>query len=229
MNFGSPFLDFCTRFNIMRLFLFWIYVYILLTPLGAQTTGGSPYLFADFQNCLIVYKDGRQFTAPVNFDLVKRHYVFKDPEQQVKEFVDPELIAVLRIGPRSFVIDGSSAVEVMQAEPEFRVIYTGDTRQAPKDISYGGTTQTASVDSYSGLSANGLSSGQLLDNKVVRGVQKTYEVRIGKRMKRFYHAKSLVKALPKAKRAAMEQRLEQQPLDFDNPNEVFRFCQEFVF
>ena len=33
----------------------------------------------------IEYKDGRQNTAPVNYDLIKKHYVFKDPEQQEKQ------------------------------------------------------------------------------------------------------------------------------------------------
>lgn len=68
-----------------------------------NTKDNSSYLFDEFQDCLIVYKDGRQFTAPVNYDLIKKHYVFKDPEQQEKEFSDPELIAVLRIGNRSFL------------------------------------------------------------------------------------------------------------------------------
>lgn len=144
----------------MRLILCWLGIWIFCVGLFAQNTkDNSSYLFDEFQDCLIVYKDGRQFTAPVNYDLIKKHYVFKDPEQQEKEFSDPELIAVLRIGNRSFLIGKQEAVEVIQAQPKFNVIYTGDTRRAPKKISYGGTTQTASVDNYSGLTGTGLSGG----------------------------------------------------------------------
>lgn len=140
----------------MRLILCWLGIWIFCVGLFAQNTkDNSSYLFDEFQDCLIVYKDGRQFTAPVNYDLIKKHYVFKDPEQQEKEFSDPELIAVLRIGNRSFLIGKQEAIEVIQAQPKFNVIYTGDTRRAPKKISYGGTTQTASVDNYSGLQVQG--------------------------------------------------------------------------
>lgn len=79
----------------MRLILCWLGIWIFCVGLFAQNTkDNSSYLFDEFQDCLIVYKDGRQFTAPVNYDLIKKHYVFKDPEQQEKEFSDPELIAV---------------------------------------------------------------------------------------------------------------------------------------
>lgn len=100
----------------MRLILCWLGIWIFCVGLFAQNTkDNSSYLFDEFQDCLIVYKDGRQFTAPVNYDLIKKHYVFKDPEQQEKEFSDPELIAVLRIGNRSFLIGKQEAIEVIQA------------------------------------------------------------------------------------------------------------------
>ena len=89
-----------------------------------------------------------------------------------KEFSDPELIAVLRIGNRSFLIGKQEAIEVIQAQPKFNVIYTGDTRRAPKKISYGGTTQTASVDNYSGLTGTGLSGGIQDAQRIVTGINK---------------------------------------------------------
>ena len=64
----------------MRLILCWLGIWIFCVGLFAQNTkDNSSYLFDEFQDCLIVYKDGRQFTAPVNYDLIKKHYVFKDP------------------------------------------------------------------------------------------------------------------------------------------------------
>ena len=181
----------------MKLILCWLGIWIFCVGLFAQNTkDNSSYLFDEFQDCLIVYKDGRQFTAPVNYDLIKKHYVFKDPEQQEKEFSDPELIAVLRIGNRSFLIGKQEAIEVIQAQPKFNVIYTGDTRRAPKKISYGGTTQTASVDNYSGLTGTGLSGG-IQDAQRITGINKMYEVSVGKKTKRFYNKKSFFKAFLK--------------------------------
>ncbi len=113
-----------------------------------------------------------------------------------KEFSDPELIAVLRIGNRSFLIGKQEAVEVIQAQPKFNVIYTGDTRRAPKKISYGGTTQTASVDNCR-INDIGLSGGIQDAQRIVTGINKTYEVGVGKKTKRFYNKKSFLKLFPK--------------------------------
>ena len=55
----------------MRLILCWLGIWIFCVGLFAQNTkDNSSYLFDEFQDCLIVYKDGRQFTAPVNYDLI---------------------------------------------------------------------------------------------------------------------------------------------------------------
>lgn len=52
----------------MRLILCWLGIWIFCVGLFAQNTkDNSSYLFDEFQDCLIVYKDGRQFTAPVNY------------------------------------------------------------------------------------------------------------------------------------------------------------------
>jgi hypothetical protein len=190
-----------------------------------NTKDNSSYLFDEFQDCLIVYKDGRQFTAPVNYDLIKKHYVFKDPEQQEKEFSDPELIAVLRIGNRSFLIGKQEAVEVIQAQSKFNVIYTGDTRRAPKKISYGGTTQTASVDNYSGLTGTGLSGGIQDAQRIVTGINKTYEVGVGKKTKRFYNKKSFLKLFPKKQQVRWNRYIEENKIDFGSVDQVFKLFQ----
>lgn len=207
----------------MKLILCWLGMWICCISLLAQDSGyNTPYLFDKFQDCLIIYKDGRRFTAPVNYDLIQKHYVFIDTGQQEKEFSDPDLIAVLRIGNRSFLTDKQSAIEVIQADPKFNVIYTGDTRKAPKKTSYGGTTQTASVDTYSGLAGKGLISGIQSDNRIVTGINKTYEIKIGKKTKRFYNKKSFLKLFPKDKQYELDKYIEKNQIDFNSVNQVFQ-------
>ena len=84
-------------------------VLLLLTALSgrldAQVNPVSQFLFDDYQETLILYKDGRQFTAPVNFDLLEGHYLFIDAkDKQPKQFANPEMIALLRVGSRSFLL-----------------------------------------------------------------------------------------------------------------------------
>lgn len=197
----------------------WIYCFILFAQ---DNRHYSPYLFDKFQDCLIVYKDGRQFTAPVNYHLVQKHFLFIDSEQKEKAFSDPELIAVLRIGNRSFIPDGQVAIEVIQVDPKFNVIYTGDTRKAPKKTSYGGTTQTASVDTYSGLVGKGLISGIQDDNRIVTGINKTFEVKIGKKTRRFYNKKSFLKLFPNSKQEKLDNYIEKNQIDFNSVDQVLK-------
>ncbi|WP_455672516.1 hypothetical protein [Phocaeicola sp.] len=207
----------------MKQILCWLSMWICCFGLLAQETEHySPYLFDKFQDCLIVYKDGRQFTAPVNYHLIQKHFVFIDPEQKEKEFSNLDLIAVLRIGNRSFLPNRQSATEVIQVDPKFNVTYTGDIRKAPKKLSYGGTTQTASVDTYSGLAGKGLISGIQDNDRIIIGINKTYEVKIGKKTKRFYNKKSFLKLFPKVKQNKLNKYIEENQIDFSVVDKVLK-------
>ena len=185
----------------------------------AQTPDASPFLFNDYQNALIFYKDGRQFQAPVNFNLLEGHYLFIDAkDKEAKQFSNPELIALLRIGERRFLIGNKETIEIIQTEPLFQIRYSGNIRKAPKQITYGGTTQTASVDNYSRMIGNNLNT--LNNGQIVTGVNKTYEVKIGKKTKRFFSKSSFLKAVPKQQRPDMESYLMKNEVDFENVQQV---------
>ena len=195
-----------------------------------QTPAVSHFLFEDFQNALIFYKDGRQFQAPVNFNLLEGHYLFIDAkDKETKQFSNPELIALLRIGERRFLIGNKETVEIIQTEPLFQVRYSGNLRQAPKKITYGGTTQTAPVDNYSRMIGNNLNS--ISNDQIVTGVNKTYEVKIGKKTKRFFSKSSFLKAVPKQQRPDMEAYFEQHEVDFGDVQQVlnlYRYLTEEI-
>lgn len=196
----------------------------------SQTSAVSHFLFEDYQNALIFYKDGRQFQAPVNFNLLEGHYLFIDAkDKETKQFSNPELIALLRIGERRFLVGNKEAIEIIQTEPLFQVRYSGNLRKAPKLITYGGTTQTAPVDNYSRMIGNNLNT--ISNNQIVIGVNKTYEVKIGKKTKRFFSKNSFLKAVPKLQRPEMEAYLEQHEVDFGNVQQVlelYRYLTEMI-
>ena len=195
----------------------------------SQDAVSSSFLFEDYQNALIFYKDGRQFQAPVNFNLLAGHFLFIDAkDKEAKQFSSPELIALLRIGERCFLIGNKETIEVIQTEPLFQVRYSGNVRQAPKKLTYGGTTQTASVDSYSGMIGSGLISGRPTNNQIVTGINKTYEVKIGKKTKRFFSKNSFLKTVPKPQRPDMEAYLEQHEVDFGNVQQVLELYKQLI-
>ena len=198
-------------------------IFILSNHVIGQNERHSQFLFDDYQEALILYKDGRQFTAPVNFDLLNGHYLFIDAkDKQPKQFANPEMIALIRIGSRSFLLEHNATTEVLQAEPLFQVTYSGNLRPAPKNLTYGGTTQTAAVDAYVGYSGSTtLGSQQRSMNKIVAGIDKRYGIKIGKKTKRFYNQNSFLKAFPKQQRAKVEEYLSKKDIDFNDVQQVF--------
>lgn len=205
-----------------------IFIILLLVAFPSIITGQekatSDFLFPDYQNALILYKDGQRFQAPVNFDLRAGHFLFIDAkDKEAKQFAYPEKIAFLQISSRNFLLSEGEAIELLQAKPLFQVAYSGNLRQAPKNLTYGGTTQTAAVDSYSGYSGSGvLSSQKNASNKVVVGINKRYKAKIGKKTKWFNNTKTFLKLLPEQQREEIKEYIETHKIDFDNVEQVFK-------
>ena len=201
------------------LIVLFVYLYGMVFSVYSQTTNDSSFLFEEYQNALIFYKDGRQFQAPVNFNLLEGHYLFIDAkDKEAKRFSNPEMIALLRIGERCFLLGNKETIEVIQTEPLFQVRYSGNLRQAPKNLTYGGTTQTASVDNYSRMIGNNLNG--INNNQIVTGINKTYEVKVGKKTKRFFSKGSFLKAVPKQYRSQLETYLAEHEVDFAEVEQV---------
>ena len=201
------------------LIILFIYLYGITISIWSQTNNLSHSLFEDYKNALIFYKDGRQFQASVNFNLLEGHYLFIDAkDKEAKQFSNPELIALLRIGERRFLIGNKETIEIIQTEPLFQVRYSGNLRKAPKKITYGGTTQTAAVDNYSRMVGNNLNA--LNNDQIVTGVNKTYEMKVGKKTKRFFSKNSFLKAVPKQLRPDMESYLMKNEVDFEDVQQV---------
>ena len=206
-----------------RLLAVLLFLTVMFGKLDAQVNPVYQFLFDDYQETLILYKDGRQFTAPVNFDLLEGHFLFIDAkDKQPKQFANPEMIALLRMGSRCFLLGEGEAVEVLQAESLFQVAYSGNLRQAPKSISYGGSTQTAAVDTYAGYSGGGaLGSKQQSRHKMVVGINKNYKCEIGSKTRHFYDQKTFLKAFPKERRMQVEEYISQHEIDFGNVQQVY--------
>ncbi len=194
------------------------------TYASAQTESSAPrYLFEEFQDGTVFYSDGRQFVVPLNFNLVTGQYVFIDPSDQLeKEFSEPGLVVALHFGERIFLPSAGKAIEIIQAEPKFHVHYSAQKRKAPDKITYGGTTETASIASYSGIPGQGVISRAQAKSSVVTRVDKTYEVKVGKRSRSFYNQRSFLKAFPKAMRSSLESYIQEQEIDFDSVDEVLQ-------
>ena len=57
-------------------------------------------------------------------------------------------------------------------------------------------------------------------NQIVKGVNKTYEMKVGKKTKRFFSKSSFIKAVPKQLRPDMESYLMKNEVDFEDVQQV---------
>ena len=210
--------------------VFFILVGLSFTNVIAQpSTSDKNYLFEEFQDGYVNYKDGRKFFVPLNYDLNEEQFVFVDKADGLKkEFSDPHLIATIQINERIFLLSQRKAKEIIQASPAFYVEYRGLTRTAPSAVTYDGSTQTASVDTYTSISATNITSGVKQHNRIIDDVYKVYEIEVGKKMKSFYNKRSFLKAFPKKFHDRLNKYIEEERVDFNSIDQVFQLYEYAV-
>lgn len=202
------------------IFLFASFAYLLSSTFAQSTEELSGFLFNQFKEGVVYYRDGRQFGVPLNYNLITRQFVFidKKDDNQKKEFSEVNMIVAIEVEGRSFLSPVEGATEIIQAEPPFYVSYEGSIRRE-KTVAYGGKTQTASVDSYSQTLGVGRGGSAEDIQKSVASVNKEYQIKIGKKNKRFSTEKQFLKLFPEQKKT-LTHYLEEKQVDFDNITQV---------
>ncbi len=199
--------------------------FLSLTTVWSQQT--RMQLFEQFKDALVIGNNGNRYMASVNFDYAIGEFVFIDKSNRdlVKQFADPAKIRHIKIGERFFLPTAysGSPTEIISVEPHFHIHHRGIFKNAPKPLTYGGSTQTASVDSYTGnFRGSGLVSAQKLNNKTLERTENEYEVKIGKRTRSFSDRKSFLKLFPKSQRTELETYIDKQKIDFLSPEQAFQ-------
>lgn len=179
------------------------------------------YLFPDFTSSYIYYKDGKVFQVPTNYDLFKNEFIFIDKDNEKKEFTDPGMIVSIKAGNRTFrLISGNEAAEVIQNDPIILIQYIGEKR-IKKNLSMGGKTETASVDSYSNLYSYGIEDNT--NNIELANIRYQFYLDINKRLKRFSTEKQFLKLFPKQKEQ-LKKYMKENQVDFNSIDQVVKLC-----
>lgn len=187
------------------------------------------YLFPEFQDGQILYKDGRSYNAKVNFSLVSNRFVFIDASDNntIKEFGEPEKVGIVKTGDRIFMIGNKGeASEVMQQEnPRVLVEYKGKLVDRGKKSAYGGRSQTSSIDSFSSFQSGGLRYQLEGDDRwIIKGIEKKYQVAYKGKLKSFLSFKQFLKIYPKKHTAALEAFIKDKKIDIDSVEQVIDLC-----
>lgn len=130
------------------------------------------------------------------------------------------MIVSIKVGERIFVlVDRDEAAEVIQANPRILVQYLGQKR-IKKDLTFGGKTETASVDSYSNMVYG---SGDNEKNAVLAKIVCRFYIEKNKRLKRFSTEKQFLKIFPKHKEL-LKQYIDDHKVTFETVSEVKNLC-----
>ncbi len=180
------------------------------------------YLFPEFTDSYIYYKDGKVFQVPTNYDLFKNKFFFIDKDDEKKEFADPDMIVSIKVGDRTFrQLSNEDVAEVIQAEPLILVQYLGETR-IKKELSMGGRTETASVDSYSNTYTYGVGD----DTRNIELIKTEYQFYVEhKRLKRFSTEKQFLKIFSKQKEE-LKKYIDKNKVDFSSIEQVVKLCNQ---
>lgn len=192
------------------------------TRLFAQTEK-SPFLFDDFKTAIIYYKDGRQFSVPLNYNLVTNQFLFidKNDDNLEKEFTDPEMIVSIEIGKRFFLSPTEGATEIIQSVPQFYVQYQGVSKQKGTAVGYGGKTETASTSNYTNLRSGSIIGGAQATDRTLSGIDKSYKIKVGKKEKQFSYKKQFLK-LYSTQKEVLNKYIEDNKISFDSIEQVLQ-------
>ncbi len=145
---------------------------------NAQENKSGNYLFEQFQSAKVIYKDGKVYQVDLNYDFMNGNFVFMDEHDnnEIKLFAAPLNIAAIQVEDRIFLATKNGATEVIQNNPPIHVQYKGKVRLQDKRVGYGGTSATASVQSYSGFISGGRWHQLEGEGSILAGISKKFTI-----------------------------------------------------
>lgn len=188
------------RLVMKRILLFCLICIVHTTGLVAQIDS-TQFLLKGFQDGYVFYKDGRQFQVPMNYSLLIKKFLFLDPtdNNNIKEFLEPEMVATIKIGDRIFLPTKDGATEVLQMNPPLFVQYKGSMRWEGKQVGYGGRSETSAVESYSTFQAGATVHKLETEKLILTSIFKIFRIERGGKQYRFSSEKQFLKAYPEHK------------------------------
>jgi len=206
----------------IRLFFF-AYILCSINSLIAQEEMGTGFLLPQFENGIVIFKDGSRSAASLNYSMLNQEMLFMDVNKEIKAIANvPKILAVI-IGEKRFVPASSKNIFYEEIEVEngfFFVQHKATMVSAGKAAAYGGYSQTTSTTSYTTYSTGAGNIYELKpDEKFRLKMETLYYIQSGKSYKRFFSAKTLGK-LFKGHESKIEEYAKNQSTDFSKIDEI---------
>ena len=210
------------RLFMKQILLFCLICIMHTTGLVAQIDS-TQFLLKGFQDGYVFYKDGRQFQVPMNYSLLIKKFLFLDQtdNNNIKEFLEPEMVATIKIGDRIFLPTKDGATEVLQMNPPLFVQYRGSMRWEGKQVGYGGRSETSAVDSYSTLQSGSATHKLETEKLILTRIDKIFRIERKGKQYRFINEKQFLKAFPDHKEE-LKKYADDNETDFNEVEDVLQ-------
>lgn len=202
-----------------------IIILLLITIAGANKLTAQidsvQFLLRNFENGYVYFKDGRVFNVPLNYSLLVKKFLFQDihDNNNLKEFSEPDMVATIKIGDRTFIPTKDGATEVLQTDPPIFVQYRGSLKWEGKRVGYGGRSETSAVDTYSSFQSGSTMHKLETEKLILNRIDKIYRIERNGKQYRFINEKQFLKAF-KDHKEELKKYADDNKTDFNEIEDV---------
>lgn len=192
----------------------------------AQTEEGSSFLFDEYQDAVIIMRNGMQVAGKMNYHLLSEKFYFLDDKDEMKAKIlsNADEVNIIKFGDRIFFPEKDAGVEILSSEPLLYVQYKGSARDKPKAGGYGGVSAVSNIKTYSVGNTSGNIS--VVPNGIELELGKRYNVywieRKGKK-KEIRNMKQFLK-LNSAHKDELEKYIKEKEVDFSDARQMLELC-----
>jgi hypothetical protein len=210
---------------------FYLFLSACFNSLFAREESSNGMLFPQFEQGVVIFKDGARTPASLNYNMMLQQMLFLEADSTIMAISGPLEIRVIVIGERRFLPVSSKGVfyeEIPAGENSFLVIRRATRLSQGKAVAYGGYSHTSSVATYDSWSDNMRTSIKLNpDEKFKLEIQYTYYLKSGNSKKKFFSANTLGK-LFKGRELAIREFANERSINFSKVDDVARIV-EFAY
>ncbi|MFO7620397.1 MAG: hypothetical protein R6W81_03915 [Bacteroidales bacterium] len=200
-----------------------------VTAQTGQEDASPQFLYPDYSESVVRLKNGQERTLSLNYNMVTENMVYEQ-DGKLYDLIGLETIDTIFIRGYSFVPFGKVFHEVVLTGPVTLFIqHQGALIPPGKPAGYGGTSQTSSITSYSGINTAGGFYNLKLPSDYKVNVNPTYWVRMDYQMHSFINKRQFLKIFPEHS-GELKQFIKKNRIRFDNREHIVRiinYCNEF--
>ncbi len=201
----------------------WITILLFLTIIYNvySQQNNANFLFPDYQKAIINFNWGAQSTEKINYNLVEEKLYFIDKSDSLIKIVSGiQSIASIQIQDKFYIIDTYGLKERVTTEPPFLYVqYKAATTSQPTTVAYGGSSNIASVSTYTDYRSGGQQTILKNSGLQVSNISPVYWLEKNSRFYQFDNKKQFLKIYP-AFKDKLKVYLSENKVDFGSVCDV---------